>query len=292
MDRRYFADLGNERERIAVRRWMFTRIGDLTNALGLRGGWWLGLFLERSDLFGDDADGDVDFIGGRIEYDFTEEEWADRVWFERRTQPAAPSLPEWYEQQAHIRAAREGRLQWPPSLRFTVGGEFKASHYTDRWKATHVAEGNRVLGQLRYVRDAGVNRVAFVHLAATSPVAGMGADPSRTPAELSRTAVEAPAVILAHPIPLAVPKPQAPRAGTRVCVTCGRSFLARRPEARACSGRCRMHASRERRVAELVGRIVAAESQIVAAEQGLALARAALAGLRELADLGPSKVMP
>ena len=53
-----------------------------------------------------------------------------------------------------------------------------------------------------------------------------------------------------------------------------------------------MQASRGRRVAELVARIEAAEEQILAAEQGLGPARAALAGLRELAMLGSSKVMP
>jgi len=79
---------------------------------------------------------------------------------------------------------------------------------------------------------------------------------------------------------------------SRTCCVCGRPFVARRPEARACSGKCRMSASRGRRVADLVARIEAAEAQLRTSEDGLRVAREALAGLRELATLGSSKVMP
>jgi hypothetical protein len=53
-----------------------------------------------------------------------------------------------------------------------------------------------------------------------------------------------------------------------------------------------MHASRGRRVAELVARIEATEARIQLAEDGLREARAALTGLRVLAAVGASKVMP
>jgi hypothetical protein len=53
-----------------------------------------------------------------------------------------------------------------------------------------------------------------------------------------------------------------------------------------------MNASRGRRVAELVGRIEAAERRLAVAERGIGEARLALGGLRELATLGASKVMP
>jgi hypothetical protein len=53
-----------------------------------------------------------------------------------------------------------------------------------------------------------------------------------------------------------------------------------------------MSASRGRRVADLVARIEAAEAQLRTSEDGLRVAREALAGLRELATLGSSKVMP
>jgi hypothetical protein len=53
-----------------------------------------------------------------------------------------------------------------------------------------------------------------------------------------------------------------------------------------------MQASRVRRVADLVARIEAAERRLALAEEGLGEARVALAGLRELATAGASKVMP
>lgn len=81
-------------------------------------------------------------------------------------------------------------------------------------------------------------------------------------------------------------------AGVRICCVCGKKFTARRPEARACSGRCRMQASRSRRVRDLVAVIEAAAAKIEVAEGGLREARVALAALRELAAQGSSKVMP
>lgn len=92
---------------------------------------------------------------------------------------------------------------------------------------------------------------------------------------------------------LAASQPSSGRiAEGRTCCVCGGTFHPRRPEARACSGKCRMNASRGRRVADLVARIEIAEAQLQASERGLSAAREALAGLRELATLGASKVMP
>jgi hypothetical protein len=53
-----------------------------------------------------------------------------------------------------------------------------------------------------------------------------------------------------------------------------------------------MQASRSRRVSHLVALIEATETRIAASEEALGLAREALSGLRELAALGSSKVMP
>ena len=114
--------------------------------------------------------------------------------------------------------------------------------------------------------------------------------PSRTRTEPARGASGA------SPAPLAHLTPSEPssgsKAGSRICVVCGKKFTARRPEARACGGRCRMNASRGRRVAELVALIEASETRIEQGERALADARAALGALRELASLGASKVMP
>jgi len=71
--------------------------------------------------------------------------------------------------------------------------------------------------------------------------------------------------------------------GHRACEVCGRRFHTRRPDARSCSGRCRMRASRQRRLHELHElevRLGHAEGE----------ARIVLARLRELAGAGVMKV--
>jgi len=114
---------------------------------------------------------------------------------------------------------------------------------------------------------------------------------------LSRTRTESlPGVLGASSTLLTRPATVEPSGGrspaARSCCVCGVVFHPRRPEARACSGKCRMAASRGRRVAELVARIEAAELRLAEAERGLGEARLALGGLRELATVGASKVMP
>jgi hypothetical protein len=118
----------------------------------------------------------------------------------------------------------------------------------------------------------------------------MDDDPSRTRTELVRRASDALPAVLLDP---GSPRPSGGRvAGTHTCCVCGKKFTARRPGARACGGRCRMQASRSRRVSHLVALIEATETRIAASEEALGLAREALSGLRELAALGSSKVMP
>ncbi len=115
-------------------------------------------------------------------------------------------------------------------------------------------------------------------------------DLSRTRTEPICGVVEPSSNLLAHP---ASSPPSSGRSSSgRACCVCGAVFYPRRPEARACSGRCRMAASRGRRVAELVARIGASEVRIADCEQALGLAREALAALKELAVAGSSRVMP
>lgn len=75
------------------------------------------------------------------------------------------------------------------------------------------------------------------------------------------------------------------RAVNRICIVCRKRFTAKRAEAKACSGRCRMQASRNRRLTELVERLERAEL-------ALANANIALAAVRELAAIGISRVAP
>ncbi len=115
-------------------------------------------------------------------------------------------------------------------------------------------------------------------------------DPSRTRTAPRPIGVESSPATCTSPTPSQATSGATP--GTRICCVCGRAFVARRPEARACSGKCRMNASRARRVGDLVARIAAAEARLDATEEGVREARAALAALRDLAMIGSSKVMP
>lgn len=168
---------GEHREALALRRWLDPEhTGELLRALGLRGrpiaGWWCGLNLPRAELFAERADGDADLVAGVLEFDLTEDEWRDRLRAsaDRFALGAHPSNVENF---AVLRAAADGRIVWPPRLDQMVACEVKASWYrTQRdpmWKATHVGERRRVMGQLRYLLDHGVDRVAFLHLGATEP---------------------------------------------------------------------------------------------------------------------------
>lgn len=71
----------------------------------------------------------------------------------------------------------------------------------------------------------------------------------------------------------------APGSPTRTCIVCSKP-ISGRIEKRACSGRCRILASRLRRHGALLDRLAAAE-------EALARAAAAVEELREVAERGP-----
>jgi predicted nucleic acid-binding Zn ribbon protein len=124
---------------------------------------------------------------------------------------------------------------------------------------------------------------AFLIVGPVHRMAGMDHYLSRTRTLPSPTDFELPPTTLAHPEPS---EPSIGQPATiRSCAVCGKRFSAKRPEARACSGRCRMQTSRNRRLTELVERLARAE----AALEG---AHVALAAVRELASIGTSRVMP
>jgi hypothetical protein len=71
---------------------------------------------------------------------------------------------------AHVDAGRDGRVIWPPPVDVVVGCEVKASYFDGEiWKSTHEGRTARIYGQLDYLAEQGVNRVAFLHLASTTP---------------------------------------------------------------------------------------------------------------------------
>ena len=147
----------------------------LFDALGVRGLYWCGLFLRRRDLFGDpQLQGDVDIIGGPMEFDLSREEWED-LWVAEARARSLDADPSWIQHGAVLRALAAGRLQWPPNMSKIVGCEVKASWFepeTGLWKASHASEARKVRGQLQVLLDKGLNRcAAFLHLGATKPKA-------------------------------------------------------------------------------------------------------------------------
>jgi len=164
----HLCDLGEEREAFAIERWMFGHTEQTMTALGLPVGWWRGCFLRRRDIFGDDADGDVDLIAGPLVYEnMTSAEWTARVDAER-----AKVGDDFAVAYAHAKAGDEGRVEWPPTVEEVIACEVKASYFDgeqDEWKRTHAGRQARTLGQLDYLRDKGVNRISLLHLASTRP---------------------------------------------------------------------------------------------------------------------------
>ncbi len=138
--------------------------------LGLPDGWWCGLELSRAKIFGEEVSGDVDLIAGPMVYDFDQGEWIDRISAAVETHGDRNAIA-----MAHMRAGQEGRVVWPPPIESVVACEAKASYLKNGvLKRTHVAERHEILGQLKYLREHGVNRLGFVHLVSTVPIGESG----------------------------------------------------------------------------------------------------------------------
>lgn len=163
MDSRHLSDLGQLRERTAVIRWMLGHARDLVRKMGLEKGWWCGINLPRRGIFGGNEQGDVDLIAGPLSYTFSDEELAERI-------RKALLVDVFGEYRAHHEAGMAGCVDWPPRVEHVVACEVKASYFDGAgWKATHIGERARVLGQLDLLRERGVNRVSFLHLGSTTP---------------------------------------------------------------------------------------------------------------------------
>src|ERR1700678_757437 len=110
--------------------------------------------------------------------------------------------------------------------------------------------------------------------------------PSRTAGTPSRTAFREGVATPAHPAPTEAVHEAGP--SLRPCSVCGENFTPSR-SAKTCSGRCRMLASRTRRVDDLVSKLELAGRALVHAEHALCDARVGLDELRALASSGSSK---
>lgn len=166
-------NMGMEREQTAVSRWLSLPFAadQLMYQLGLSS-FWCGLFLPRKEIFGDSTlDGDVDILGGPLEFDLTKEEWQQNIKKESLNWPLH-TPQSFIVSMAIRRAAEEGFICWPPKMNTVVACETKASWFdpaTSKWKATHTGEAKGVKGQLQLLLNKGIDRVTFLHIGATKP---------------------------------------------------------------------------------------------------------------------------
>ena len=70
--------------------------------------------------------GDVDFIAGPMPHTFSDAEWEERLLVELRKRPRDPACPELHEGFAHLEAALDGCIEWPPTVDLIAACKFKA----------------------------------------------------------------------------------------------------------------------------------------------------------------------
>lgn len=171
-EERHVSALTQQRESVALRRWLSVHAADFLRQLGLMGGWWCGVELDRARIGGCADEGDFDLLAGQLELDLTVEEW------EKRTSDCIREWPEgthqsWIFQAVVGQACREGRLIWPPRLDHMVGCEVKVSVFESErdppWRRTHLSQGRKVIGQLNRMIHLGLTNVSFLHVAVTKP---------------------------------------------------------------------------------------------------------------------------
>jgi hypothetical protein len=162
---------GQRREAVALERWLDLNGPQLLHEIGVPEPWWCGIFLPRAKFLGDAAGGDVDIVAGKLEAQVTKLEWKQRCARAARGM-SLTAHPSRVAELARLQAEEDRVLRWPARLDYLVGCEAKASWYQLHpagWKATHVGESRRIVGQLELLLEHGFDRVAFLHLGATEP---------------------------------------------------------------------------------------------------------------------------
>lgn len=169
-----------DRERLSVARWLSSPfdVRDLVREAGFPAGMpiWIGLCLSRSKLFADESmSGDVDVLIGGLSWMRTPEEHRGAIDRVRRTLRSEAHF-EYLAWLADHEAVAAGKLQWSDPLERVAAIEAKASWFDrDRgvWKSTHVDSGRKISGQLRVLRDAGVDTVSLFHITNVAPQASL-----------------------------------------------------------------------------------------------------------------------
>jgi hypothetical protein len=159
---------GHTRETLLFAEWASASGRDFLGSLGLTGGWWCALNLPRSEVFEESSSGDIDVLAGPLALTINAHELYLMARDVRREKPhyTAGMLVN----AALIRAGREGAIQWPPEIGYTIGIEVKTSHYDGRtWKAQHTGERAKILGALDERSALGINDLTFMHLGIVKP---------------------------------------------------------------------------------------------------------------------------
>ncbi|MCO5168157.1 MAG: hypothetical protein M9894_17585 [Planctomycetes bacterium] len=182
----------NDREIEAFTRWVFHHGDELMTAMGVFGPWWLGLFLDRRDVFGEPLQGDIDFLGGPLEVALSADQKLELLKAETAKWDASTPQHAIQSFAAERAAANQTLYVWPPKLDSLVAGELKVSWFDPagqdmkprdvrrlrargepvvpgKWHGVHRGKGVNARSELQLLVDHGFERVAFFHLGAADP---------------------------------------------------------------------------------------------------------------------------
>src|SRR6266511_4245485 len=133
----YLVDLGSREHEAVERLISLPVIGeDFFSSLGLASGFSWYLLRMRADRLVASVVGDVDLLGGRLE-------WSDAANFQAMVAQVAQACPEahplWHQVFAAWKGAAGGWIKWPPSLDHLVAVEAKCAYLPAN--ALEISEG-------------------------------------------------------------------------------------------------------------------------------------------------------
>lgn len=178
---RYLVE-GPERERESVRRLLdLAPISDrMFNPLGLSSGFsWFVTELQYQRMVGDSL-GDVDILGGRLEW--TDPREFQALFDEERRRTRLGADPSNLAFVAALRLANQGGIKWPPSTAWLAAVEVKCAYLSPDadsisekgLKSTKASRQKvtRMRAQVNALLSFGFNRVALLDVVGNPPVTG------------------------------------------------------------------------------------------------------------------------